>query len=150
MIQIHWILRQMPKKDLGSVKIPDPGSSRSWIPDLSWFLAHVRFILVSRTAICLLICVQKFQVDILKMTRVMILTWPANISHFSRHLSLFCKFQLYFFWPISMWMHDHWPTFAIICAFDKKSRVGSDVTKLALTLAPLGGGGKGPPVVFRK
>ena len=67
MIQVQ-ILRQMPKKDLRSVKIPDPGSSRSWIPDLSWFLAHVRFILVSRTAICLLICVQKFQVDILKMT----------------------------------------------------------------------------------
>ena len=69
MIQIHWILRQMPKKDLGSVKIPDPGSSRSWIPDLPWFLAHVRFILVSHTAICLLICVQKFQVDILTLAR---------------------------------------------------------------------------------
>ena len=41
-----------------------------------------------------LICVQKF---ILKMTRVMTMTWRVKIRHFSRHLSLFCKFQLLFF-----------------------------------------------------
>ena len=32
MIQIHWILRQMPTKDLGSVKLPDLGSVK--LPDL--------------------------------------------------------------------------------------------------------------------
>ena len=98
MIQIHWILRQMPTKDLGSIKIPDPGILQ--ILDPRPFLVFGTCPMHTCITHChtdLLIRVQKFQVDILKMTRIMIMTWRVKISHFSRHLSLFCKFQLLFF-----------------------------------------------------